>query len=380
MANAKGWPGMPGVAVGTGSMQGLPKPPGFSGGFGEFERLMKSPFKPLTEADKELLNALKRPLHYPRYGTGAAWRVPAGKWGLADVLSWGLPRSRLKNLLKATSAIIAMSEKPGDWLLPDDPKWGISWCQPGTYTGKTIGVGGTLYCGPITETGITEPGVHEDTEVTVDGINHYWQFVAYDATPDTIGHWYTGWWKQLWNGDWWPDTPPPMPVQNTIKFWSYLPPRPHVTHPPMVWPETQPGFPGKPPPPPYRPRPPGKGKKEKKQALTVTGTLVGWLFSTVTELLDVLNCLVDSIDAPGKPRPRWDPTRHNGQGGWRRPTPQQRAAWAYQHADRLDVPAFIQCMIANQIEDAIIGRIGELVKSANQRRGFIAGLTFGAAL
>ena len=128
--------------------------------------------------------------------------------------------------------------------------------------------------------------------------------------------------------------------------------------------------------PPVRPRPPGKGTKERKFVLAIgQRSLVGLGVNLVTESLDVLNCLNDSLPRKYRPTPHVD-----GKGKWHRATPQQIAYNLYLHHDKIDPVALLQCMIANQVEDYAIGKLGQLTAKANRRRGRMHGFALGPAL
>lgn len=126
-------------------------------------------------------------------------------------------------------------------------------------------------------------------------------------------------------------------------------------------------------------RPPAR-TKEVKAALTIRGTIVDRIMGTVTESLDMLNCAHSALPFRYQAKGRYDPGRYGGQGGWRRYTPQRQAHHVYTHWDKIDVGAFIQCVIENQVEDYLIGRLGQLTAKANRRRGAFAGSAFGPAL
>ena len=58
-------------------------------------------------------------------------------------------------------------------------------------------------------------------------------------------------------------------------------------------------------------------------------------------------------------------------------TPQQKAAAAYRYANEIDLNAMTACMLANQFEDALIGRVGQQMQAAGKRMGHTTGLGTG---
>ena len=127
------------------------------------------------------------------------------------------------------------------------------------------------------------------------------------------------------------------------------------------------------------PRPPRAGTKERKQVLAIRGA-VAFVFNGVTESLDALNCAHSALPKSLQKKPRYDPTRYNGQGGYRRATPQEIAAQVYKHFDQVDVAALMSCLVQNHFEDMAIGKLGKITAKANRKRGNFAGLAFGPAL
>ena len=172
-----------------------------------------------------------------------------------------------------------------------------------------------------------------------------------------------------------PPMPSPPPVIRGPKPDAVPRPMPPVN----PWPTPELPVVPRPAPAPRLPSKPPKGTKEKKATLTVSNTPVGWVLNIVTESLDILNCAYKAIPGKGIP-PRWDPTRYGGQGGWRRASPQQITDYVYTNALKMDVGKFITCLIENQVEDRIIGAIGDLTRRANSGSGRFAGVAFGPAL
>lgn len=345
---------------------------------------------------------------------------------------------------------IAQWEPPGPTEIvwnPEGSGFGLFWqCGDENAPFDEIRYDSSNYCGPLTDPGGTM-GVGHSIQPHWSGYytRHDWGFGTYtnqNGEPypyAAIAGWasgaWGGWyeatspshqaemgWPARWqgwneNGIIWTDDESPLDEWITLPEeilhpgrWTFLWPGGHPPTPIRVPMEPGPEKPPRLDPPPEKPKPPGPKVKEKKLALTITGTLLGSIFSATTEGLDVLNCLHGSIGEwktrrkpskdkyksgpdgkpykiAGKPagsqyfkRPDDYPRPTFRDGKWRRPSPQDFAAWAYRNINALDAGTFMECLVENQIEDFIIGKAGQLTKNANQLRGQLAGIEFGPAL
>lgn len=174
----------------------------------------------------------------------------------------------------------------------------------------------------------------------------------------------------------WPDGLPMVPPATVIPPLYGRVPR--VPQPSRLGEEGQPS--NAPRPRGRRARRPPRFVKEKKAALHIRGTFADKLMNIVTESLDVLNCAHSALPRKYQAKPRYDAGGYGGQGRWRRATPQRIAMTVYQNLGHLNVGKFVQCLIQNQVEDYLIGKVGQLTAKANQKRGSFAGAAFGPAL
>lgn len=174
---------------------------------------------------------------------------------------------------------------------------------------------------------------------------------------------------------------------------------------------------------------PGPGTKERKTKMKIAGVhLVLRKVNKATDGFDVLDCLYGSLPknirwdiqradwarqrAEGKvarPKDRFTPPEAPkvdlgflspalagesvtlpGTTGTRRPgyadananyiqnlSPQDKAAAVYRHADKLNVEDAVKCMVANGIEDRVIGALGQATGEAGARMGKLVGVETG---
>lgn len=140
--------------------------------------------------------------------------------------------------------------------------------------------------------------------------------------------------------------------------------------------------------PPVLPHPPGRGVKERKVRVhPVLRFALRHVVGTVTERVDDIMCAIEALPKALRPKPVWVPgpgvqdggelqrPRKKGKAnyrwtpqGWkhetgryRAPTVQEDLDALYRHWDKLDVGKFLLCLAKNEIEDAIIGRLGQSV-------------------
>ena len=334
-------------------------------------------------------------------------RVPKGRWQLPlPVKAAGnfLPgpwRAGLRALELGLE--IARWQKPSqgevEWD-PTDSGFGlIAQCTDENDPYDEIRYNSSIYCGPLADPGGL-PGVGHNIQPHWSGAytRHDWSFACYQTGhADPYPYRYTvtwgtgvgglGWYEQHdgqmgWPEDWYRESDGTFHAQDPITSGEVVLPT-VVTHPgrwTFLWPtfgEVQPvpmhEVPEPPAPPPNVA--PGPGTHEIKTALVVTGP-IRWLFDSVTELLDVLNCLHDGLPKKLKVKPHWDASA----GRWRRGTPQEIARRVYENIDQIDWQKTLTCMVMNEIEDRLIGQVGQWTKDANQLRRNIAGLAFGPAL
>lgn len=102
--------------------------------------------------------------------------------------------------------------------------------------------------------------------------------------------------------------------------------------------------------------PPGPGEKERKTiANPKSGGLVSWAVGTVTESIDFIEALHDALPD--------DVKRHyykDSKGKWRRAKPSASTMLKdlYKNFDKLDLNEALKNVIINQLQDAIIGKLG----------------------
>lgn len=113
---------------------------------------------------------------------------------------------------------------------------------------------------------------------------------------------------------------------------------------------------------------PPKGKEKK---FIITGNLARAL-SFLTEVGDVVDCLFSSLPGKVKAAAYGFYNGRLGKGA--------KAMVAYYNFHDINWLTFSACAAANQVEDAVYGRLGRLTGRANRKRGNLAGLTVGPAL
>lgn len=165
--------------------------------------------------------------------------------------------------------------------------------------------------------------------------------------------------------------PPPSPEVLPVPDPG-MPPVPVPT--PVPTPVPSPGAvvevePGSPPvlqpEPPHKWRPPSGKEKERKRGLKpLDFAWFKWAASAITESSDLIKAVYDAL--PVKER-RFYASRR---GKWmdKDITPQDRLARIYANYDKLDMAKVVQNVIANQIEDYIIGRMSGKVSKKMRGR------------
>lgn len=355
---------------------------------GDFQNLMKQPFRPASErVPRGFQVPTIRPQPFPIPALRKALRRNAG--GMAIDMAIAL-------FERGPQFVTGVPDGTG----PYGDTWQIIYCPQGITNVEYMKYDSSIYCGPLTPEMVSGyPGIaHVEYQHYGGYKRHVWSFAGYEGgfpapyterchglwssnvwvTPNPENEWWIGeeFWPQRWyheqTNTWW-DEPTPLPEQHEGQgkytylfptFKTVVPVRMHDYEPPK-----DPPLPSK----------PGPGTKEVKMKLVIKGP-VRYLFDSVTELLDVLNCLYAGLPRELQLKPRWDPTRHGGQGGWRHPTPQMKAQQVYQNVNSIDWPKVFGCMVQNEIEDRLIGKVGQLTANANQLRGNLAGVAFGPAL
>ena len=163
-----------------------------------------------------------------------------------------------------------------------------------------------------------------------------------------------------------------------------------------------------------RPRPeplpsrPGRGEKERKVTGPLARAMLGLrnAYGGLTEVGDLIDVLHDAIDPKcgKKARLKWDPTKpglasdgksyrrvFNGKywtwtrerGAYRAPSLADKAQAIYNNIGCIDVAAAVAGYVENEIEDRILGALGNKAKREAKRRGsgpFPRGFEFGPAL
>lgn len=95
----------------------------------------------------------------------------------------------------------------------------------------------------------------------------------------------------------------------------------------------------------------------------------------VTEGLDTLKCLHDSIGATDDKARRKMQRKLFRDRGYRAPTPQDRAAEIAANAHLIEIKAFMRCQIKNGIQDNIIGRTSQKADEAFRNIQEVTGLS-----
>lgn len=165
-------------------------------------------------------------------------------------------------------------------------------------------------------------------------------------------------------------------------------------------------------------RPRAPYTKERKGVVALPGPL-GLLVGGVTETLDFMNCAVKALPYKYQPKPHW----HAGPGGpggslkgplgplagasggisfkrdpktgqwvakhpkpgskggyWTAPTPVEWAQAIWKYTDKISIPKFVACIIANHLQDQQIGYLGGLSSIANRHKPGAGGYQIGPAL
>lgn len=92
-------------------------------------------------------------------------------------------------------------------------------------------------------------------------------------------------------------------------------------------------------------RPPGRRTKERKLILSLTGA-AAIPMNLVTESLDFVNALYEAL-----------PQRYRYRG---KSDQQHRIEAVYRHFDKIEIDKAIKNLVVNQVQDAVIGKIGRL--------------------
>jgi len=110
-------------------------------------------------------------------------------------------------------------------------------------------------------------------------------------------------------------------------------------------------------------RPPGRGEKERKARVSdhQLGRALLRGAAHFTESLDALNVFYYSL--PKSVRPRYKNTRFV----LRHPTPQQKLAAVYRHADKLDLHALARGLTLEHFGDKLIGKASSDVRKSGLR-------------
>lgn len=105
---------------------------------------------------------------------------------------------------------------------------------------------------------------------------------------------------------------------------------------------------------PNTPAPPGPGTKERKiQAPKSFGQIAYRVMEGITESKDLLEALLEGF--PKKMLNRWRADVKHRTGRW--PTAWEYVDFIYEHWENFNVGMAVQAVIANQVEDALIGRL-----------------------
>lgn len=103
--------------------------------------------------------------------------------------------------------------------------------------------------------------------------------------------------------------------------------------------------------------PPAPGDKERKViANPRSSSLVSWLVGTVTESIDFIEALHDAL-----PKDRQATSWYKDKNGkWRKanPSAQKQLDALYKNIDKLDVKQALKNVLINQLQDALIGKLG----------------------
>ncbi len=128
-------------------------------------------------------------------------------------------------------------------------------------------------------------------------------------------------------------------------------------------------------------QPPGKGEKEKKQIIRRNGVIQAIRLGVgeVTEFLDALAAFYEAL--PKHLRPGYYQLhRADGSTFWVKrwnPSVRQRAEAVYRHFDQLNLTSVWQNVLANEIEDRLIGSASRRAGEQARRIGLSRGLQFG---
>lgn len=399
-------------------------------GSDDFGELLRQPFRP-SGPGGDLGGILHRPLHLP----GRPGSVPPQGVGSKQLSGPGFPdlgsvalnyspaggiragASRLAELLISQWA----QQSPDRVVIGDPGAWGTTTCGGAPNMDYDWLGDSSIYCGPLEEGAINPTGAAR--VIFYQNFGAYerwrWQFETgtsnwpdpypyrFDARWDSgfMDHWFDdggkNWFKSFdYGAGLQPEPQLPETVPGSAPKWTFLwnnwkvPTtwgRPRDSPEPYPPPDTQTG---REPPTPRNPQPPGPKVKERKGKLSCPPeSIICELFSQLTEIGDIIDCAWEAIPKNRRTKPRWDPTKRptnvrrnnagkNGSklGGWRYPSLVDKGRDVYDAAFELDLGKFISCLAANHIEDALIGKLGQLTANANQVRGTFAGLGFGPAL
>lgn len=118
------------------------------------------------------------------------------------------------------------------------------------------------------------------------------------------------------------------------------------------------------------PRRPPRGTKERKVRLRGAAAALWRSFGPITEFADSVQVLYDCIPYATR-RQIFFKLR-------RQPKAIEQMNYIYKHINDIDMGCVVTGYIANQVEDYILGRIGQLEAGANQRNPFGRPLGYGA--
>lgn len=122
-------------------------------------------------------------------------------------------------------------------------------------------------------------------------------------------------------------------------------------------------------------KPPPPGTKEKKAKLTKNGVDVLRVVGIATESLDVLDCLHGALPpkywAKGVKleTPHSSPFAKNyfGKGEYRAPTAGEKSKAVYDHFNAINWTKFTTCVVTEQLEDFVIGKVSKKVRANSKR-------------
>jgi len=149
--------------------------------------------------------------------------------------------------------------------------------------------------------------------------------------------------------------PRPLPIGQVPNDWSVsISPKPNPKPAPHVHTLAPPGALG----------PPGRPKdRETKRKMSPMQAAAIKAVSSVTEGLDLLNALYDSL--PPQYRPRYRNTSHEKLSL----TPTEKMRALIDNADHIDMAALAKNVVMENVEDQIYGRIGQVGGQISRRLG-----------